>query len=109
MVIIKGTTTIIMTRGDTLDVGLEITQPDGSAYQPTTGDVMRFAMARTYGDTPIVNKQMSCTDPAISLTPNETANLDYGEYVYDVELTTADGKVDTIIAKAKLILAEEVE
>ena len=45
----------------------------------------------------------------LHLEPNDTKTLDVGEYVYDIQLTTSDGDVDTFIAMAKLILTEEVD
>ena len=38
-----------------------------------------------------------------------TADLNFGKYVYDIQLTKANGKVDTFISKAILKLSEEVD
>ena len=43
MVDISGTS-ISVTRGDTLDITIEILYPDGSPYTVRPGDVIRFAL-----------------------------------------------------------------
>ena len=45
MVTINGTS-ISVTRGDTLDITIEILYPDGTPYTVLAGDVIRFAMPR---------------------------------------------------------------
>ena len=42
------------------------------------------------------------------ITPEDTKSLEFGKYVYDVELTKANGDVDTFITKARIDLTEEV-
>lgn len=45
----------------------------------------------------------------LTLEPQDTADLNFGKYVYDIQLTKANGKVDTFIPKAILKLSEEVD
>ena len=45
----------------------------------------------------------------LHLLPTDTKELPTGKYVYDIELTNADGEVDTFIPEAKLILTPEVK
>ena len=45
----------------------------------------------------------------LSKKPSDTADLNFGKYVYDIQLTKANGKVDTFITKATLKLSEEVD
>ena len=42
------------------------------------------------------------------ITPEDTKSLEFGKYVYDVELTKVNGDVDTFITKARIDLTEEV-
>lgn len=108
MVRIRGTT-ITMTRGDTLSVDVEIVQADGSKYILRDGDSVRFAMKRDYTDAePILLKDLDDVNPRIELLPEDTKDLDFGRYVYDVELTKEDGTVDTFIDRAVLNITEEV-
>lgn len=108
MVNISGTT-IELTRGDTLRVVLELTDYNGNAYVPNSGDVIRFAMKRRYNDaTPIILKTIPNDTLTLLLEPSETKTLPYAEYVYDIEITYVNGDVDTFINKATLKLTEEV-
>ena len=49
LVTINGTN-ISVTRGDTLDITIEILYPDGSQYTVREGDVIRFALKQRYSD-----------------------------------------------------------
>ena len=117
MVEINGTR-IRMTRGDTLRVVLSLTVVEEVSegekieypYVPEEGDRIRFAMKKTYDDSePILVKDISPDTLLLTLNPEDTKDLDMrGRYVYDIELTHANGDVDTFINKAKLVLTEEV-
>ena len=43
------------------------------------------------------------------LNPEDTKELEFGSYVYDIQLTKANGDVDTFITASKLKLTAEVE
>lgn len=110
-------TTIKLTRGDSFSATVGIYNADGSAYTPEAGDAVRFALKRpqmtvgnkSYVDkTPILVKSISTDDLILSLDPADTSSLDFGEYVYDIELTKADGTVDTFITASPFILTPEV-
>lgn len=109
MVKISGTT-ITMTRGDTLRVTLTLKDEEGNVYTPEEGDCIRFAMKKTYTDEePLITKIIPNDTLELVLNPSDTKNLPQpSSYVYDMELTYADGDVDTFIDKAKLKLTEEV-
>lgn len=99
-----------MTRGDTLRAVLELKDEDGNEYVPQTDDRIRFAMSKNYDDaTPLVIKEIPNDTLELVLDPADTKNLPQpSTYVYDVEITYANGDVDTFIDKAKLKLTEEV-
>lgn len=103
-------TTIKMTRGDTLRAELTLKDEDGNIYNPINGDVIRFAMKKNYDDaTPIINCIIPNDTMELVINPEDTKNLPQpSNYVYDIEITFANGDVDTFIDKAKLILTEEV-
>ena len=106
---------ITMTRGDTLRLNVEIYTLDKTRYYPAVGDSMRFALKQkkynkdrtNYFDAkPLINKEI--VDAVLVLDPEDTQNLNFGEYVYDVEITLAGGDVCTIIPHADFVIAEEV-
>lgn len=102
-------TTITLTRGDTFKATVSIVDKDGNPYEPVEGDRIRFAMNSNYQDqTPILVKDIPLDTMTLILNPEDTKRLDYGKYVYDMELTKASGEVDTFIAKATIKITEEV-
>lgn len=111
MVSIRGTT-LTVTKGDTLDIGLELLLEDGSAYQPQEGDAIRFALKQRYEDLePLLLKPIPNDTLRLRLESAETKRLRAGwvPYVYDLQITFADGSVDTFIDRAKFIVTDEVE
>lgn len=103
-------TTITLTRGDTFEALVSATEKDGAQYIPIEGDSIRFAMKENYTDArPILVKDIPIDTMMLVLEPQDTADLNFGKYVYDIQLTRANGKVDTFITKAILKLSEEVD
>lgn len=107
MVEIKGTA-ITMVRGDTAKISVTI---DDYTIQPE--DRIRFAVKKKYTDTDVlIEKVIDNTTGILQIDPEDTKPLGMGEskgkYVYDIEITQADGTVDTFI-RGSLLLLEEVE
>jgi hypothetical protein len=103
-------TTITLTRGDTLLASLEISDAEGNTYTPSEGDVIRFAMKKSYSDSAcLIEKQIPNDTLMLSLDPSDTKDLPFGSYVYDIEITFESGAVDTFIDKATFRISEEVE
>ena len=107
-------TTITLTRGDTFLATVSMTDAQGEAYIPGEGDEVRFKCSKSYPsehgtDTPLIEKVLDNSTLLLELDPEDTDGLRFGEYVYDVQLTTAAGVVDTFIPKGRLIIAEELD
>ena len=121
MLNIDGNNNITLTRGDTLTLTVTLmhevepvppaTDPTIEPYTPEEGDVIRFAVSKGYKTEPGYELKLSKDIPNDTLTftcsSTETA-LDYRTYNYDVEVTHADGCVDTFIS-AKLTITGEVK
>lgn len=103
---------ITMVRGDTAKITVDITDTDGTPYVPLAGDSIRFAVKRRYTDSQVlILKEIPNATLFFSIDPDDTKRLKMGEqgkYVYDVEITRADGTVDTFI-RGQLWLLEEVD
>ena len=100
---------IYLTRGDTFKTKVSITDSEGAAYVPNEGDKIRFAMKKDYDDEePLLLINIPIDTMILVITPEDTKSLEFGKYVYDVELTKANGDVDTFITKARIDLTEEV-
>lgn len=105
-------TKITMVRGDTALITISITDSDGEAYEVQDGDVIRFAVKKRYSDDDtVILKTIDNDTLLLQIDPEDTEDLDMGsrgKYVYDIEITQADGTVDTFI-RGTLYLLEEVE
>ena len=112
---IKGNT-IALTRGDTFmgKISLVI---DGEPYVPSDDDVIRFAVKnkdmtpgkKEYVDEePLIEKTIPNGSLILKLDPSDTKELDFGDYVYDVQITLADGSVTTFITASTFRITPEV-
>lgn len=101
-------TTITLTKGDSFYCSIELKQ-NGQAYTPQEGDVITFGLKKKEFDTTaLITKVVPNDTLLLYITPNDTKQLQTGVYVYDLELTYANGDVDTFINKAELNLVAEV-
>lgn len=102
--------TITLVRGDTVEIPVTIRTRDGEKYIPSEGDVVRFALKDGYGDdVPVLIHKVLPNDSLIlRLESCETKEIMAKKkpYVYDVELTTANGYVDTVVRGTVYILEE---
>lgn len=98
MLYINGTS-IRLTRGDTARFDVDIiNQVDGTPYELQEGDVLTLTVRLT-PSTPekAVQREAEPGTTSIYLRPEDTANLGVGQYVYDIQLTTAAGDIYTVI------------
>ena len=98
--------TIQITRGDTGIFTLALT----SAGQPYdyTDDQVLFTVKRNVNTTEIVFQKTVLYGENVTIEPQDTASLNYGNYVYDVQVTTASGVVDTVITPSAFVVLPEV-
>lgn len=98
---------ISITRGDSAIFALSIKKADGEPYKIAEGDTVIFTVKMSTFDTKIIT-QKTVVDGVVRLHPEDTKDLEYGTYYYDVELTQADGFVSTVISPHKFIVEQEV-
>lgn len=98
-------TNLSMVRGDSEAI---LVTPS-VAFEP--GDVVFFTVRRVV-DSPIMIQKTITTfiDGAahISIEPEDTQTLRPGTYVYDIQVTWADGSVKTLVEKSEFRIKEEV-
>ena len=96
---------IKLTRGDSFYCQLTVNQGE-EPYVFQEGDELRFALKRklktpgggNYADCEALLTKTIPTDTLIlALAPADTKSLKFGSYDYDIQLTFADGAVDTFI------------
>lgn len=102
-------TTITLTRGDTFTAIISITDSNNNPYIPAIGDSIRFAVKSTYDDAdPLLVKDIPIETMKLVIDSEDTKGFKFGKYVYDIQLTKANGHVDTFITKAQIKITEEV-
>ena len=102
-------TTITMTRGDTVRVRFPL-YVDDAPYSQEAGDQVLFIVNTSdrQNEPPILIKEL--TDFTLQLDPEDTKNLDFGTYRYDVQITFADSDdVITYLNKEKLKIVWEAD
>lgn len=108
MILIEGTTIKII-RGDTARIQIEILDAHGDPYVLAEGDSVRFAMKKNYYQpNPDLLKTIPNDTLILQFNPEDTKPFAFGQYKYDIELTTASGDVDTFIDRADFYILEEV-
>lgn len=126
-------TTIKLTRGDSFyaSVPLYIDEEETELYVPEEHDTVRFALKRRVfnsdgsefvDDEPLLFVPLTYDSTSglwdLHLVPSDTADLGFGNYAYDIQLSTtwddtltppANTDDFTFIANAKLKLTPEVD
>lgn len=106
MLYINGTT-IKLTRGDTAYLSVPIKR-DGEDYTMQPTDTLAFSVKRyTTDDEYLIHKEVK-GDNLFHIEPQDTADLPFGSYKYDVQLTTASGDVFTVIDVSTFEVLQEV-
>jgi len=98
---------ISMTRGDSESLTVRCPQlpfENGDAVCLTLREDAESAIALQKVVTAFTDEG----EAVIGIDPADTAPLAFGDYVYDVQLTRADGTVTTLVPIARFTLTEEV-
>lgn len=104
---------LALTRGDTAFITISAANSAGEHRPFVNGDTVRFTVKRDVNAVDSVIQKVF-TDfeldgtILLTITPDDTKGLHYRDYVYDVELTTNDGIVITIVKPSKFTVLPEV-
>lgn len=99
---------ISITRGDSGELNVILTDISGEVYEMQSGDTLQFTVREKIGAEDTEISKTVIGENVIELTPSDTKTLPYGRYVYDIQLTTEFGKVYTVIPPAGFYVCEEV-
>lgn len=108
MLAIDENNNITLTRGDSASIAVALKNPDNTDYTLQSGDELLFTVKYNCITEDIIIQKNISSDAIINLIPSDTASLLYGEYFYDVQLTRANGSVNTVIPPRDFIVAKEV-
>ena len=105
-------TNISMTRGDSEAIKVTVKDTLGDVIPLVTGDTIYFTVRESMLDTTkIIEKIITEFDDGkalININPQDTNNLRFVAYVYDIQLTKENGTVKTIIPPSQLMITGEV-
>lgn len=94
-----------MVRGDTGEMELSLTLEDGTAIAPAAYTAT-FSLKKSIDDVAVILKK-TFVDGKISFSHNDTNNLPYGTYVYDVQVQVLEsGSIHTIGYHSFVVLAD---
>lgn len=108
MLAIDDNNNVTLTRGDSASISVALKNPDGTDYTLQSGDELLFTVKYNCITEDIIIQKDISSDAIINLIPSDTNDLLYGEYFYDVQLTRANGSVNTVIPPRDFIVAKEV-
>lgn len=109
MISIKGTT-ITMNRSDSVFITVTVRDAQGNIYDLQENDELLFSAKRKATDTSYAISPKPLVGNVLEITTEDTENLAFGTYTYDVRLVTtrADGtKYSTTIIKPSPLIIEE--
>lgn len=117
---------ITITRGDDAKINIEITTADGEVYTPADGDVIKLyvkkegqeksleeqseIITKTFEKVSVENTEGegTITKLVTTIAAGDTKDLETGMYKYGVKLTTAEGKVYTVITPSTFTIEEGI-
>ena len=84
-------------------------EPSDAYRNIRIGDSIIFALKRTPQDRkPYILKDIDINTRKITIYPDDTKNLDFDTYIYEIKLISDNGMVDTFIAQGSFKIATEV-
>lgn len=103
---------ISMTRGDSEAIKVTVKDTLGNIIPLVTGDTIHFTVRENVmHPTKVIEKIITEFDDGkalININPQDTGNLKFATYYYDIQLTKEDGTVKTIITPAYFTITGEV-
>ena len=105
-------TNISMTRGDSEAIKVTVKDTIENVVPLLTGDTIYFTVREyTLNTTKIIEKIITEFDDGealITINPQDTNDLSFAYYVYDIQLTRENGMVKTIIPPSQFLITGEV-
>lgn len=100
---------IQLTRGDTARLSVTITNDQAnSEYEIADGDTLTLTVRKNPRDKTIVLQKSVVGSGNFYIAPEDTQEISFGKFSYDIQLTTAGGDVYTVITPNTFEILEEV-
>ena len=102
--------TIHLTRGDTarFSIGQIVNTITNTNYTPTAEDTVTMTIKKTVLQADPFVQIIVPGGEVLHIKPEDTKAMAFGKYVYDIQITMADGDVYTIVPPATFDLLKEV-
>ena len=102
--------TIHLTRGDTarFSIGRIVNTVTNTNYTPTADDTVTMTIKKTVLQADPCVQIIVPGGEVLHIKPEDTKAMAFGKYVYDIQITMADGDVYTIVPPATFDLLKEV-
>lgn len=105
---IDSNNTIHLTRGDSASIAITINNElTHSAYEMAETDILKMTVRKSL-TSPILFQKTVHGSNTIKIEPTDTEDFKFANYLYDVELSTVDGDVYTIITPSTIEICPEV-
>ena len=98
---------ITLVRGDSGTLKVNIAYADGKQYELQDGDILKFTLRKKVGSEVIV-LQKNLEEDILNFVPDDTIDLEFGIFVYDIVLYKSTGEVFTIIPASNFKISQEV-
>lgn len=106
MFVIQKDKKIILTKGDTATIYVQVIDLEGKEYEIKDSDVVTMTVRKTPNSATSIVKEAT-PDHYIVFGPEDTSDLKAGLYVYDVQINI-DGNIYTIVPQSYFELRNEI-
>ena len=103
MLKVRGTK-ITFNRGDDIFIKVDIYDSEGQTYTLREGDKLFYSVKKKETDENYAIAPRELDRDVMHIAPEDTYDLAFGDYVYDVHMVTAEGRSSTIIKPSILTL-----
>lgn len=108
MLKVKNNGVISMSRGDTISLDVNITDSEGNDYELKEGEELYFSAKAKPTDKNYAIPPKKLDGKTLHLSSADTYDIEFGTYLYDIQLRKADGRSNTIIKPTQLIIEEVI-
>ena len=99
---------ISLTRGDTARLTVNVTDDSGNPYEIQNDDILTLSLKKNVKEVDYYMSKNIMGSDTFHIEPKDTSMLNFGKYTYDVQLTTSDGDVYTVIPPSEFEILPEV-
>lgn len=106
---VHGDGSIALTRGDSAHLALTIKNDvNGEEHEIQPEDTLTLSLKKSVNDDKPCMQKIIQGSTIFHIKPEDTKELKFGKYKYDVQLTTEDGDVYTVIGPETFEILSEV-